>query len=101
MVDTEVNMIPSEALKMIKRLRSVGPCKIGLHIDAQLPTSDGRSHTYPTLLDNVTVQQASHFLEDVQRIHDTMREVSDTPPLVHVKIYEDDENKRKKSVVIG
>jgi len=94
-------MVPADALKLIKRFRAVGPCKIGLHIDAQLPTNDGRSHSYPTLLDNVTVQQASHYLEDMQRIHETMREVSDTPPLVHVKIFEDDDNKRKKSVVIG
>lgn len=99
--DTETKMIPTDAIRLLRRLRATGPCKIGVQFDSHMPTEDGKLHTYPTLLDGVTLQQATHLLEDMQRIHETMREISETVPLVNVKVHVNEENKNEKIVVLG
>jgi hypothetical protein len=99
-IEAEQRLSPADALKLLRRLRSIGPCKISVQFDAHTVTDDSRHMMLPAILDGVTMQQATNYLEDMQRIADTIREVSDHPPLIPIKVHGGPSD-NAKSVVLG
>jgi hypothetical protein len=67
---TSVQMTPADVLKLIKRARSRGRVHIGVHVEVSMPTTEGRGYGYPTLVSDLTLNQATKLLTDMQRFHD-------------------------------
>lgn len=71
-------MIPADALKLAKRLRSKGPVSLHAHIDIHMPSgNEGMAYPWGTSIP-LTMGMLTRILNDMQRFHDNKKAKGET-----------------------
>ncbi len=98
---TTTTMKPADVLKLIKRARVTGPCKIGLHCEISMPTQDGMHYPYYTMVTDLTLGQATKILTEMQAFADRKTEAGQAVPSVTVHDYVSEYDHRTRFISFG
>lgn len=82
----ELELAPTDVLKLIKKYRAKGPCCISVFTTIAMPSGGNNYYPYYTSVADLTMKQATRLLNDMQRFHEDKAAAGQAVPNLKVMV---------------